>query len=136
MTEGKVSPDLGVGWLELGMLSLVEGKREETLRHFARARQLAPQNPRMPLQTAKALSQLKRPDEAIQQVLEAVRLDPNFWEARSLLGGGTGLRRSRRRSSKGIRSGIAPPGQSPVSASEPGCGPVQARPPQRSITRL
>jgi len=88
MTEGKVSPDLGVGWLELGMLSLVEGKREETLRHFARARQLAPQNPRMPLQTAKALSQLKRPDEAIQQVREAVRLDPDFWEARSFLGEG------------------------------------------------
>jgi tetratricopeptide (TPR) repeat protein len=35
---------------------------------------------------AKALPQLERSDEAIQHVREALRLDPNFWEARSFLG--------------------------------------------------
>ena len=79
-------PDLGAGWLELGTLNLAESKAEEALQHFARARQFLPQEPRIPFHTAKALLQLKRPDEAIQQVREAVRLDPNLWEARSFLG--------------------------------------------------
>jgi tetratricopeptide (TPR) repeat protein len=73
-------PDLGAGWLELGKLSLTEGRGEEALRHFTRAQQLLPQDPRIPFHAAKALSQLKRPDEAIQQAREAVRLDPDFWE--------------------------------------------------------
>jgi len=79
-------PDLGAGWLELGALSFAEGKAGEALRHFNHARLLLPQDARIPFHTAKALSQLKRPDEAIQQVREAVRLDPDFWEARSFLG--------------------------------------------------
>ena len=45
-----------------------------------------PQDPRIPFQTAKSLSQLKRSDEAIRQIREAFQLDPNFWEARSFLG--------------------------------------------------
>lgn len=79
-------PDLGAGWLELGMLSLAESKAGEALQHFARAREFLPQDPRIPLHTAKALSQLKRPTEAIQQAQEAIKLDPAFWEAHSFLG--------------------------------------------------
>jgi tetratricopeptide (TPR) repeat protein len=79
-------PDLAAGWLELGNLSLAEGKGEEALQDFARARQLVPQDPQIPFKTAKTLSQMKRADEAIQQAREALRLDPNFVDARSFLG--------------------------------------------------
>jgi Flp pilus assembly protein TadD len=56
------------------------------LEHLARARRLAPQDPQIPLQYAKALSRLKRFDEAIQLAREASRLDPGSWKARSFLG--------------------------------------------------
>ncbi len=79
-------PDLGAGWLELGTLSFAEGRHEEALQHFNRARHFLPQHPPILLQTAKALSQLKRPQEAIEQARAAVRLDAGFWEARAFLG--------------------------------------------------
>jgi tetratricopeptide (TPR) repeat protein len=79
-------PDLGAGWFELGLLSFAENRFEEALQNFARARKLVPQDPRIPFQTAKALSQLKRPEEAILVVRESLELDPDYWEARSFLG--------------------------------------------------
>lgn len=79
-------PDLGAGWLELGTLSFAEGQAEEALQHFDRAGQFLPQSPDLHLKAAKALTKLKRPDEAIQQAREAVRLDAGFWEARAFLG--------------------------------------------------
>jgi len=82
----ELRPDLGAGWYELGILCMAEERFEEALQHLARARRLVPQNPRIPLQSAKALSRLKRSAEAIQQAREAVRLDPASWQARSFLG--------------------------------------------------
>ncbi len=79
-------PDLGAGWLELGLLSYGEAKYEEALQHFSRARALVPQEPSIPYHTAQTLVRLKRPDEAMKAVREALRLDPDYWEAHALLG--------------------------------------------------
>lgn len=79
-------PDLGAGWFELGLLSYAEERYDQALRELARARQLVPQDPRIPFQSAKALSQLKQSDRAVEESREALRLDPNFWQARSFLG--------------------------------------------------
>jgi len=79
-------PDLGAGWYELGVLCIAEGHYEEALVHLARARRLVPQDSQIPLQSAKALSRLKRSADAIQQAREAVLLDPDSWQARSFLG--------------------------------------------------
>ena len=79
-------PDLGAGWYELGVLSVAEGRYEEALPQLARARRLVPLDSGIPLQTAKALSRLKRPAEAIEQAREALRLDPESWRAHSFLG--------------------------------------------------
>ncbi len=79
-------PDLGAGWFELGLLDLAEDRPETALRHFARARSFAPQDARIAFQSALALARLQRQAEAVVAARDALRLDPDFHEARLWLG--------------------------------------------------
>lgn len=79
-------PDLSEGWLELGEIEALEGKPEQALADYEKARKLLPQEPRSYLLAGKALSKLQRQPEAIAQFQQAVQLQPSNWEAHYALG--------------------------------------------------
>jgi tetratricopeptide (TPR) repeat protein len=79
-------PDLSEGWLELGNIHALQGKHEEALNEYTKARQLTPQDYRVYYHTGKALSKLHRGAEAMENFQEALRLRPRYWEARYALG--------------------------------------------------
>jgi tetratricopeptide (TPR) repeat protein len=82
----RLRPDLVEALLELAGLDVAEGRPETALQRCDTARQLRPGDARVHLRRADVLMRLKRRDEALASLREALRVQPTSWEAHYLLG--------------------------------------------------
>jgi tetratricopeptide (TPR) repeat protein len=84
-------PYLSDPWVELGKIHIAEGKYELALNNLGRAQQLRPSDPECAYHSGRALALLSRRAEAIAQFRQAIRLNPDYWQAHDALGGLLGL---------------------------------------------
>ena len=75
-------PELGVNWLELGILHDRQGKLEQALADYERARALQPRNYRIFYFRAKTLAKLNRRPEAIQSGSPQLRIASPYFPVR------------------------------------------------------
>jgi tetratricopeptide (TPR) repeat protein len=78
-------PAFGPGWLGLGEMHAAQGKTEQALEEYERARRLDPHEPRTFYHIGSALSTLHRGPEAIKSFRHAILMDPDYWEAHNAL---------------------------------------------------
>lgn len=85
--ESTITPEKhGTALLMLSKVMAWAGKHEEAYRVALRAIPLAPQNAAIHYEAGKNASYLQRNDEAARHFQEALRINPGFVEARTLLG--------------------------------------------------
>ena len=79
-------PDLAEGWLELGKIEVIDGHPQLALERYERERKLVPDDYRVYYQKGRALSDLKRRGEAVEEFRHAIELKADYWEAHYALG--------------------------------------------------
>lgn len=82
----RLRPDLVEAMLEVAGLEAAEGRLEAALARCDAALVLRPGEARPYIRRADVLARLKRRDETVASLREAVRVQPSSWEARYLLG--------------------------------------------------
>ena len=82
----RLNPRQGDVRIELGAVYALEKNWTSALTEFELAHQISPADPRSLLYGADALRQLNRREESIAMLREAVRLAPDYWQARYRLG--------------------------------------------------
>lgn len=82
----EIRPDLAEALLELAALDTAEGHLDTALQWCEAAVKLRPHQALPHLRRADVLMRLKRRDEALASLREAVRVQPTAWEAHYLLG--------------------------------------------------
>ncbi|HWH68033.1 MAG TPA: tetratricopeptide repeat protein, partial [Candidatus Sulfotelmatobacter sp.] len=81
-----LNPQLGDVHLELGTVYARRMEWALAAQEYERAHQLRPEDPRVLLYSGEVLWKLNRRAEALEQLRQALRLDPGYWEAHYRLG--------------------------------------------------